>query len=145
MTKEVLFDTNILVYSVDTKSPFHQKSRKLLKRAVDGDLNLVLSYQSLNEFFRVVTSRKLVSNALSTKDAIMAINFFESTSKVVFPTVVGFELNLDLVKKYEIFSVRVFDNMLVATMLEYGVFNLYTNNVGDFLVYDEIVVTNPLL
>ncbi len=144
MTKEVFFDTNILVYSVDTQSPFNQKSKELLKSVVSGSLNLLLSYQSLNEFFRVVTSRKLASSPFSAKEAIRAIIFFENVSKVVFPTAIGSRLNFELAKKYHISSVKIFDNMLVATMLEYGVFNLYTNNVDDFLIYEEIVVTNPL-
>lgn len=144
MIDDVLLDTNILVYSIDSSSSLHKESREILNLALKGDFNAFLSYQNLNEFLRIVTSTKFSSIPLSLKEGIKSVNFFMQVCKIIYPTEVGFRLNLDLAGRYKIGSAKIFDTMLVATMLEYGIFKVYTNNIKDFSIYEEIVVVSFL-
>ena len=51
-------DTNVIVYAVDTGTPAKRRLVVDLLRRMIGDQALVLSPQSLNECYRVITDRK---------------------------------------------------------------------------------------
>lgn len=51
-------DTTLLVYAIDPQHPPKRRAAADLLRAIVSDGTLVLSPQSLNEFYRVATSRR---------------------------------------------------------------------------------------
>jgi predicted nucleic acid-binding protein len=63
-------DTTLLVYAIDPSDPSKQEIAADLLRAIVSDGTLVLSAQSLNEFYRVATDRR---SLLTRKEARAAI------------------------------------------------------------------------
>ncbi len=50
-----LIDTNILIYATDSMSPFHERSREFVERALNSDETIALPWVVLLAFLRVMT------------------------------------------------------------------------------------------
>jgi predicted nucleic acid-binding protein len=72
-SKFALIDTNVLIYAADSFSPFYQQAKAIRDKGVNGELNLCLCPQVLNEFFATVTNGKRVVNAISQDEALEEI------------------------------------------------------------------------
>jgi uncharacterized protein len=65
----ILVDTNLLVYSVDSASPFHDDARKWLGGKLNGPLGVGLPWQALNGFARLVSNPRVSAKPMSTAQA----------------------------------------------------------------------------
>jgi len=145
MKSETSFlDTNILVYSTDSQSPFHSKARSLLERA--REFRFCISPQVIGEFYATITNPKKVTNPLDPREAIdlaEAVWRAEAILKV-FPKETTLDLAFKLIKKYRLKALEFFDAQIVATMLDHEIQTLYMANEGDFAGFEEIRLVNPL-
>jgi predicted nucleic acid-binding protein len=144
-SKASLLDTNVLVYAADVNSPFFERSRSLLERALAGESDLCVSLQNLSEFFAIVTDRKRVDNPRTQEEALEELKKYlqsERIGKIYQDSATG-EVMLDLMKRYPIKRQEIFDLQLVATMLSNRVNRIYTFNRDDFLKFSEIEVLEP--
>jgi predicted nucleic acid-binding protein len=66
---KTLLDTNILVHAYNKSSPNQEQASKILKQAMQGEIQACLSPQVLYEFFAVVTSAKRVEHPISSTEA----------------------------------------------------------------------------
>ncbi len=64
-----LVDTNVLVYAVNSASPFHRQSRGWLDGALSGRAPVGFAWMALVGFVRLVTHPAIVSRPLSTTTA----------------------------------------------------------------------------
>lgn len=62
-------DANLLLYAVDSESPFHSKAKAWLEQIMNGTEEVGLCSPVLFAFIRLSTNRKIFSNPLSLDDA----------------------------------------------------------------------------
>lgn len=134
-----LIDTNILVYAYDSVAGSkHSTAKELLKKAWEEAA--IISLQNLCDFFVVIT--KKVEKPVSIKQAKDIIEdiicskewaIIDRTSETIINT-------LELTRGT---NVHFWDEVIAATMLEFGVKVIITENVKDFSKIKQIKVINP--
>lgn len=65
----MLVDANILLYSVDEDSPFHEAARHWLTEALNGPKRVGIPWQSLWAFVRIATNPRAVAAPLTAARA----------------------------------------------------------------------------
>lgn len=140
-----VIDTNVLVYAVDSESPFHAASKALLDSAVNDGTGLCVTSQIVAEFCAVVTDRRRVRNPLDPATASSIVRKLVGLPGMSFlMQPVGSELHFaDLLAMHPRVGPRVFDLFLVAVMLGNGVRRIYTFNKRDFESIEGIEVETP--
>lgn len=137
MPDKIFIDTNILIYLVDEDSPFHQKCLKKFTHVI-ANSELWISRQVIREYSVITTRPGMIQNPLSTDELINDINHFENLFNIADDTKNTTDNLLNLIKKYNISGKKVHDANIVASMIEYNIKALFTNNESDFKRYDEI-------
>lgn len=129
----ISLDTNILVYSVDELSPFHDQAKSLLKRLMNGDEKFVLTWQVLMEFYAVVTGigGKIKIPASPAWKFIESLLESENVS-LVYPNRNTDKLLNQILTKKKCVGSKIFDIFLAATLLSNNVEILITENTKDF-------------
>lgn len=139
--KEVfLVDTNVLVYAYDkSDSKKHFVANKLLQKCWNREINYAISVQNLAEFFFIVTEK--IKN--------LELNIAKQIVKDIirFPNWIVVNYNKETILNaidIKIMNRNTFwDALIIATMLENSVFNIYTENEKDFNNIKNITVVNP--
>lgn len=136
----VLVDTNILVYAFDSSErEKFRKANELFKTAFYGEKQCAVSNQVLAEFFHVVTRK--IENPLSLEDASLIVKkIVESRNWTKI------NYTADTVGKAVALAGKTpfWDALIIATMLENGITDIYTENVSDFSKTHSIKASNPL-
>ena len=135
----ILLDTNIIVYSLDKKSPKNYIATNFIKGNAE---NLAITHQNINEALRVVTHPKH-PKPMNIESAIGAITGIAEGLSIIFPKENTIFITLELLNKYKIKSNNVFDAYLAATMLSNGIEEIATDNEKDFSIIKEIKILNP--
>ncbi len=146
MTSEPYFlDSNILIYSVvDSNSQKRSIASEILKRGLAGSLELYISPQVLLEVFSITTSPKKMQIPLSIADAKKLIEIIAlSKIKLVYPGEKTLSKLLEFIDKGKPTGARIFDFYIAATMFEYGIKKIYTENTIDFHSLKGIEPINP--
>lgn len=136
---KVLVDTNLLVYSVNPAE------RKKHAKAVAAVVELIkrqdfcVSAQNLAEFCRVVGEKS--QPAQSPDDIRQWVRSFRRCGEVLHYTG-GSVHSAWAISKAD--GIHFFDALLVATMHEHGVDEIWTENVKDFKKVRGLKVRNPL-
>lgn len=141
----ILFDANLLVHAHAARSPFYEAAKRLRDQAIHGELDGCVTPQVLCEFFAVCTDERRFQPALSPRQAAKEIERYwsENGFQKILPTTGTMSRLLELVARQPLTQQRIFDAFLVATMLENDVRTIYTQNVKDFDIYQELRVINP--
>ena len=135
----MLVDSNIVVYAINSTSPKHIKAQKFLQNNLD---NLELAHQNIFETLRVLTHPKF-PHPMKPKDATLALERIMEICMIIHPDYRTHQITLELIKKYQISSDKIFDGYLVATALANGITKIATDNVKDLKRFKEIQVFNP--
>jgi predicted nucleic acid-binding protein len=138
-------DTNLLVYYHQELSPFHPKAKALLEEGRKGKIPLCICPQVLMEFYATTTNPKRVTDPVSPDVALQEIEKYYKRRWIakIHPREETLAITIDLLKKYPVKQMEIFDLQLVATMLSNRVRRIYTFNRDDFLKYAEIEVMEP--
>ena len=141
----VLLDTNILVYAANSSISFNNKASEICGKAMKGEIKACVSIQNLYEFYRVITDPKRVPNPLSETESSKVVMEYINCEKIKKIILKDRTLNLMLkmAVDYKVRGSRIFDLLLVATMLDNGVNEILTHNDSDFKSFSEIRVKNP--
>jgi predicted nucleic acid-binding protein len=136
----VFVDTNILIFSTVRIPPRHLLASEKRYALYGRDEPLWISRQVLREY--LATATRLQSRALP--EAVADVRRFESVFRVAEngPTV-----TTQLPKIPEDIPAggrQIHDANIVATMLTYGIRELLTDNVADFVRYSSLVEIIPL-
>ncbi len=127
---ESFFDTNVLLYLLSKDSAKADRAEALL--AAGGVINV----QVLNEFVSVA-SRKLAMTIPEIREILSTIR----TVCIVNPLDIETnELGLDLAERYR-FS--IYDGLIVAAALHARCTVLYTEDLQQGQVIDQMVIRNP--
>ena len=65
-----LIDANVLLYAVNEASPFHDRARSILDRALSGQEGVGFAWVVVLAFLRLATHPAVFARPLSTADAI---------------------------------------------------------------------------
>jgi toxin-antitoxin system PIN domain toxin len=141
-----LLDANILIHAANAASAVHHTAKRLRDQAVEGVLQACLTPQVLWEFYSVITNPRRVDRPLSQELALKEIHAYVQTEQMslLLPRPSTTKRVLSLLGRYRVTGLRIFDLYLVATMLDYGIHRIYTENVSDFKEFDGIEAVNPL-
>ena len=137
---EALIDTNILGYLFDADVPMKRAvSRDLLARCWNSEVTFAVSVQNLAEFAVVVTEK-------------VAFPMPQSVVRSFIETIIGFDgwkvisyggsTIQDALEIKEKYSLHFWDALIVATMQEHGIHQIYTEDKG-FAKVPGCVPVNP--
>jgi predicted nucleic acid-binding protein len=143
MTNQILVDSNILIYAINTSSPKNKTARDFLKKA-SKESKLCLSQQNITETLRILTHKKF-PNPWPMKEAVNEIAKMADSVTIISPNTKTLFYFFEILKKTKVTSSQVFDAYLAATMLSNGIERIATDNQKDFSIFEEIKVINPFI
>ena len=138
-----LIDSNILVYAYDrTDTKKNALAVKILDQCWKRETVYAISVQNLAEFFVIIT--KKVPSPLPVEKAEEIISDICSFSgwRILSYNPETLILAIQLYQKHK---KHFWDAILVATMLQSGITQIYSENESDLKVFDKVVVKNPFL
>ena len=140
----IVVDANLLIYSYDTDSPHHKKSRAWVEK-VFSDTELVgLPWQTVSAFLRVITNRRLPGSRLTVEQATEIVEMWLEQPNVRI--IVAGDDHWSVLKRAMVegraAGPLVSDAELVALTVEYGGV-LYTAD-RDFARFPGLRWKNPL-
>ena len=136
-----LIDTNILVYAYYKTDPKkHIIANRLLEKCWKKEIKYIVSIQNLVELFFVITE-KVESPIEFDKAKQIIIDITKFPNWIV--------INYDKKTILNAVNIKIegktsfWDSLLIATMLENNIFNIYTENEKYFNKIKNINVINP--
>lgn len=137
MRADAFVDTNILLYAISTapeEAAKRQRAREILAQPDWG-----LSIQVLQEFY--VNATRSPNPAMRHEDAEAAIRQFLLRPVVdTHPA-----LLLDALRLKARYPLSYWDAAIVAAALQLGAATLYSEDLQDGQIFEEMRVTNPFL
>ena len=70
----IVVDANLLIYSYDSDSPHHKKSRAWVEQTFSSAEPVGLPWQTVTAFLRVITNRKLPGSRLTVEQAAQPVD-----------------------------------------------------------------------
>jgi len=140
-------DANILVYAYNLDSPFNSKAYSFLEEKVlTRYIRACLPYQSLYEFYAIITDSHRVSKPVKPKEAKELVETYMRARNIpkIYPRKSNLRSVVDLLSKYDISRQEIFDVVFVATLLDNGVDGIITRNTKHFSKFEFLKVLNPL-
>jgi uncharacterized protein len=139
-----LVDANILIYSADQSSEFHDKSREWLLSCIKSKTTVCLSWIVILAFIRITTNQRIMSNPFTLKEA------FSYIKQLLLQT--NFELvdaQIDLLENFELTAVSgqakgaiIMDAYLATLAIERNL--TLCSQDKDFMRFDNLKLLNPL-
>jgi UDP-4-amino-4,6-dideoxy-N-acetyl-beta-L-altrosamine transaminase len=148
-TDKPLFDSNILIYSVNADSPFHETALDLLVQYTQSgfyvaDINLI-------EFFQVVTDGKKFHHPLTTEQAAEYISKLVRIQHVSVLKIRSFhEILQDDEARDEVLRLRIerfaiYDYLIADCMRQHDIKSIVTGNARDFRKFPFLDVIDPFI
>ena len=140
----IVVDANLLIYSYDTDSAHHEKSRAWVEH-VFSDEPVGLPWQTVSTFLRIITNRRLPGSRLTIEQAVQIVEEWLEQPNVRI--IVAGDEHWSLLKRMIVegraSGPLVRDAELVALTVEYGGV-LYTAD-RDFARFPGLRWKNPLI
>ena len=133
MTK-IGVDTNIFIYTLDSSSPYHERSLAFLKN-IENDL--FMTSKNISEYFAVCTKMRI--------NRAEMLNFYEEMKGniiILYPNNDSLKVFEQLNEKYEPKGNRVYDIEIASIFISNNINKLATINVKDFNNISEIEIVN---
>jgi hypothetical protein len=139
-----LVDANILIYAVDTASPFHDRAKSWLEDQLNGDRRVGLPWQSLVAFVRISTHPRVSDEPLGPQEAADQVDAWLAAEPAWVPTPGAGHASIlgGLVRRYDLRGNLVSDAHLAALAVEHGLELCSTDT--DFARFPEVRWRNPL-
>ena len=140
----IVVDANLLIYSYDTDSPYHKKSRAWVERIFSDVEPVGLPWQTVSAFLRVITNRKLPGLRLTVEQAVEIVEEWlaQPNVRILAPGDEHWSVLKLMIVEGRASGPLVSDAELVALTVEYGGV-LYTAN-RDFARFPGLRWKNPL-
>ncbi|HEY2078865.1 MAG TPA: type II toxin-antitoxin system VapC family toxin [Streptosporangiaceae bacterium] len=140
----MIVDANVLLYAVDTSSPFHKPAKDWLEDSLNEPTRIGLPWASLLAFQRISTHPRASASPLNPSQAWSFVADWLDTDGVWVP-VPGerhAEIISDLIVAGDLRGNLVTDAHLAALAIEHGVGICSTDS--DFARFPQITWMNPL-
>jgi uncharacterized protein len=140
----MIVDANVLLYAVDTRSPFHRSAKTWLEAALSGPVRIGLPWVSLTAFLRIATHPRASTNPLSPGDAWSCIEDWLGAEPawIPEPTPRHADLLSRLVVDGDLRGNLIPDAHLAALALEHGVGVCSADS--DFARFPQLSWVNPI-
>ena len=141
----MLVDANLLLYAVDERSPFHERSLGWLTSSLNGARRVGIPWMSLIAFMRISTNLRATDRPLSPSEAAGFVNDWLAAD-VVWNPAPGprhGEILLELVECGQLSGNLISDAHLAAIAIEHGL--VLASNDSDFSRFDGLRWENPLV
>ncbi len=140
----MLVDANILLYSVDRDSPFHDRALSWMEAALNGPRRVGIPWMSIIAFTRIATNRRATNNALTPVEAWDAVTGWldAPATWVPSPGRGHREILGQLLVAHDVRAGLVTDAVLAALCIEHGLEMISADS--DFARFPEIRWINPL-
>lgn len=141
----IALDTNLLVYAHRRDSPWHQRAAECVKRLAEGTSRWAMPWQSLHEFYGIVTHPRIYSPPSTPEQAMQQIDaWLESpTVELIGEESTYWPVLRELLERAHIQGPRIHDARIAAVCLFHGVTELWTAD-RDFSRFPRLSVCNPL-
>lgn len=140
----MLVDANILLYSVDEDSPFHEPARQWMDSALNGPRRVGIPWMSLIAFMRIATNPRALRAPLAPVEAWGFVEDWIDAPATWIPQpgrghreILG-----RLLASLDLRANLVTDAVLAALCIEYGLEIVSADS--DFARFTEITCTNPV-
>jgi toxin-antitoxin system PIN domain toxin len=142
----IAIDTNILVKAHRQDAEDHGPARAALERLAAGRARWALPWQSLHEFFGVVTHPRIFEPPSTSNEAVAQIEaWLEAPSVELIGESRGYwPILREQLQRGRVTGPRVHDARIAAVCLFHGVTELWTAD-RDFGRFPSLRVRNPLL
>ncbi len=140
----MLVDANILLYSVDTVSPFHEAAREWMELALNGSRRVGIPWLSLTAFIRIATNPRASAEPLAPSEAWEHVHgWLEAPATWVPEPGRGYaEILRDLIIRLDLRAGLVSDAVLAAMCIEHGLDIVSADS--DFARFSELTWINPV-
>ncbi len=140
----MLVDANLLLYAVDSESPFHEKSADWMEASLNGPRRLGFPWASLLAFLRISTHPRALARPLDAATAWRFVEDWLAAEPAWIPTPGGRHrvVLAGLLEKYDVRGNLVPDTHLAALAIEHGVAVCSADT--DFARFTEVRWENPL-
>ncbi len=140
----MLLDANLLLYAVDSRSPFHERAVRWLEDQLNGPRRVGLPWQCLVAFLRISTNPRASATPLAADDAVRYLQDWLDLDVTWVPQpgprhadVLG-----DLLVRHHVQANLVSDAHLAALAIEHGL-TIYSAD-SDFARFPQVRWENPL-
>jgi uncharacterized protein len=140
----IVVDANLLIYSYDTDSTHHKKSRAWVEK-IFSDIELVgLTWQTVSAFLRVITNRRLPGSRLTVKQGTEIVEAWleQPNVRIIVAGDEHWSVLKQMMVEGQASGPLVSDAELAALTVEYGGV-LYTAD-RDFARFPGLRWKNPL-
>ena len=135
-------DTNILIYAVDANEPVKSsRAQQFLRNIADRPEPLVIPWQVCVEFLACLRRWENTGRTVRA-DTEEYLGQFLEPLPTVFPTTSLLRYSLDLSSRH---SLSHWDSLLIAACIDAGINRLYSEDMGDGMAYDSVLIVNPLI
>ena len=140
----ILLDVNILLYGVDTASPFHPHARQWLDEMFAKRVQLGIPFTAYLGFLRISTGRSVLKKPLSLQDAftMMDEHFSQSNVMMVYPTESHVPIFQHIAKEAQVTADEIPDAHLAALAIEHNA-QLCTHDRG-FRRFKGLKIIDPI-
>lgn len=140
----MLLDANLLLYAVDTKSPFHDRAAEWLESTLNGRRRVGLPWQTIGAFVRIITHPRVTDRPLTTAQACSFVEAWLDADPVWIPpaTERTAQVFLQLANESPFTANLVPDAQLAALAIEHGLEVLTADT--DFARFPSVRWRNPL-
>jgi predicted nucleic acid-binding protein len=137
-------DSNLILYALDKKSPYHKKTKEFFEQILIHKQDLYTAQQNILEVERILTHKYKVQ----VKRAIKVLTDFLEAFKfnIISPLPTTLMLYHQIIQNCTDQGKRpdIFDIYLASTLLDNNIGNLYTLNTKDFVKIKNFEVKNPI-
>jgi predicted nucleic acid-binding protein len=140
----VFIDTNVLIYANLARSPLHRVARERLCALDQQGIDLWISRQVLREYLSAMTRRGELTGDIPIASLVEDVRYFASRFHVGEDGPGVTERLLILLEQVNVGGKQVHDANIAATMQVYGIRNLLTHNVSDFMRFARLIRVLPL-
>ncbi len=140
----MIVDANILLYAIDTASPFHQRASQWLEEAINSARRVGLPWQTIGAFLRISKHPRLNESPLSVEQAWAFVDDWLSQETVWIPPATQHTAQIlrDLLMGSRAAANLIPDAQRAALAIEHGV--PVVSNDSDFARFEGCVWINPL-
>lgn len=141
----MLVDANVLLYAVDERSPFHERSFEWLSAALNGARRVGLPWMSLLAFLRISTNLRATDRPLSPSEAVGFVRDWlaADVAWTPGPGPRHGEIVLGLIGDGQLTGNLISDAHLAAIAIEHGL--VLASNDSDFSRFEGLRWENPLV
>lgn len=140
----MLIDANLLLYAIDSGSPFNERAAVWLEDMLNGDRRVGLPWQTIGAFLRISTHPRVATNPLTSADAWGFVADWLASDPVWIPPATERTAAVygRLVVDLDITGNLVTDAQLAALAIEHGLAVCSADT--DFARFPDLRWENPL-